>query len=137
MGADSDMRNQIILNLHSSALGGHSGNQATYQRIKSLFYWLGLKSQVVSFVQGCNTCKPTKSKNTPYPGLLQPLEVSDRAWTHLSMNFIKGLPRSEGKNVILVVIDHFSKYAHFLALSHPYTAEKCFFLSIGVEKLTT
>jgi len=39
------------------------------------------------------------------------------------MDFIDGLPKSHGKKIILVVVDTFSKYAHFVALSHPYTAE--------------
>jgi len=37
------------------------------------------------------------------------------------MDFINGLPKTEGNEVIFVVVDCFSKYAHFLALSHPYT----------------
>jgi hypothetical protein len=40
----------------------------------------------------------------------------------ISMDFIEGLPKSEGKKVIMVVVDQFSKYVHCLALSHPYTA---------------
>jgi len=40
----------------------------------------------------------------------------------MSLDFIEGLPKSYKRDVILVVVDKFSKYAHFLPLSHPYTA---------------
>jgi hypothetical protein len=38
------------------------------------------------------------------------------------MDFIDALPKCEGYSVILVVVDRFTKYAHFLSLKHPYTA---------------
>lgn len=41
----------------------------------------------------------------------------------ISLDFITGLPRSQGNDAILVVIDRFTKYAHFLRLRHLYTAK--------------
>jgi hypothetical protein len=40
------------------------------------------------------------------------------------MDFIDGLPLADGANTILVVVDRFTKYAHFVPLKHPYTAPK-------------
>ena len=38
------------------------------------------------------------------------------------IDFIKGLPKSNGKKVIVVVVEKFSKAAHFLTLAHHFTA---------------
>lgn len=40
------------------------------------------------------------------------------------MDFIEGLAKSRGKDTIMVVVDRYSKYAHFLTLAHHFTAVK-------------
>jgi len=52
--------------------------------------------------------------------MLQPLPVPDGAWQVISLDFVEGLPKSKGMDVILVVVNTFSKYSHLLALAHPF-----------------
>ena len=42
-------------------------------------------------------------------------------WQHISMDFVEGLPKSQGKDVIMVVVDRFTKYSHFIPMAHPYS----------------
>jgi hypothetical protein len=44
-------------------------------------------------------------------------------WSDIGIDFIEAQPRVQVKTVILIVVDHFSKYCHFIPLAHPYTAE--------------
>uniref|UniRef100_A0A0A9BCD2 Integrase catalytic domain-containing protein n=1 Tax=Arundo donax TaxID=35708 RepID=A0A0A9BCD2_ARUDO len=115
---------KVIHALHDIASGGYSGFPVTYRRISQLFTWIGMKTHIKEFVQSCEVCQQAKLERVRYPGLLQPLPVPSQAWQVVSMDFIEGLPRSASFNCILVVVDKLSKYAHFLALSHPFTAQK-------------
>lgn len=124
VGEATDIRRQLITTYHSSSFGGHSGMRATHHRIKMLFYWHGMRGEVERFIRECPTCQITKSEHVHIPGLLNPLEIPDMAWTHITMDFIEGLPKSQGKDVILVVVDRLTKYAHFIALAHPYDVEQ-------------
>lgn len=105
-------------------MGGHSGIEQTYRRIASLFYCKGLREDVHTYVNGYDICQRHKYDRSPYPRLLQPLKLPVTAWRSISMDFIKGLPKSKGKTVILVVVDRLTKYAYFLSLSHPYSASE-------------
>ena len=54
--------------------------------------------------------------------ILQPLDIPFQDWEEVLMYFITGLPKLEGKNLIMVVVDRLMKYTHFCASSHPFNA---------------
>lgn len=58
------LHTKIISAFHASPIGGHSGVQATYQRVKQLFFRKGLKGSVDDFVKQCAICQQTKHSNT-------------------------------------------------------------------------
>ena len=122
LGANSALQTKLISAFHASAIGGHSGIRATYQRLKRLFAWSRLKTAVTKFVQQCDICQHAKHLNQHPQGLLQPLPIPVGSWQNITMDFIEGLPISEGANTILVMVDSFTKYVHFIPLRHPFTA---------------
>jgi hypothetical protein len=122
LGNNVEAHTAVLLALHSSGLGGHSGTLATYQRIKQVFFWPGMKNDVVKYVQACTVCQQAKSEHVKLPGRLQPLPIPPSAWHTISMDFIEGLPSSNKFDTILVIIDKLTKFAHFIPLKHPFTA---------------
>lgn len=107
----------LLADAHSS---GHEGTQKTLHRLQSQFHVPGIHKLVQEFVRSCATCQRNKSKHLHPSGLLQPMQIPHQVWDDISMDFVEGFPKIHGKSMILIVVDRFSKYAHFLALSHSY-----------------
>jgi len=82
-----------------------------------------MRRLVQDFVRACATCQRYKSEHLHPAGLLQPLPVPSIVWADIGIDFVEALPRVHGRTVILSVVDRFSKYALFIPLAHPYTAE--------------
>jgi hypothetical protein len=112
----TDLRTKIFHAFHSSSYGGHSGHKVTLHKIQQFFYWPHQKHTIATLVAECPTCQISKTEKVKYPGLISPLPIPSQKWTDISMDFIEGLPKSQGKDVILVVVDRLTKYAHFLYL---------------------
>ena len=123
LGSNKVFQTRVMVALHNSPIGGHSGAPVTLQKLRQLFYWPSMRADVLQFVQSCVTCAQAKPDRSKYPGLLQPLPVPKASWEVISMDFVEGLPCSGSANAILVVVDKFSKFAHFVPLRHPFTAE--------------
>jgi hypothetical protein len=81
-----------------------------------------MRASILQYVQQCSTCSQAKPDRLRYPGLLQPLPVPQSAWEIISTDFVEGLPLSGNANAILVVVDKYSKFAHFVPLCHTFSA---------------
>lgn len=112
--------------LHCNGSGGHSGNRATFKRISEYFHLTTIRQDVGRWVRECNVCQQLKGENVKIPGILKSLEIPQEprtTWKDIAMDFVTGLPKSKGSEVIWVIIDRFSRYDHFLALYHLITAK--------------
>ena len=75
-----------------------------------------MREEVHKFVQACPFCARNETSTRPPAVLLQPLLAPRRPWSHISLDFITGLPLSDGNTTILTVVDRFSKSVHFIPL---------------------
>ncbi|XP_061993942.1 uncharacterized protein LOC133711877 [Rosa rugosa] len=116
-------RDKVLNECHAGLVGGHSGYLRTYKRVTRTFMWPGVKKFVKKWVAECDVCQRNHYEAILPPGLLLPLAIPERAWQGISMDFIEGLPNDQGKSVLWVIVDRFSKYVHFIPISHPYTAK--------------
>jgi len=123
IGAARSLREELVKTTHDSYIGGHTGIQNTYRRLKAHFYWPSMKIGVYQQVQHCDICKQAKAERVSYPGLLQALPTPHGPWQDITMDFIERLPKSEGRDTIMVIVDRFTKYGHFITLAHPFTAQ--------------
>ena len=94
---------------------GHFGREKTLLMLADHFYWPKMRRDIYRFVMRCITCNKSKSKLKPH-GLYTPLPAPTTPWEDISMDFVLGLPKTQrGHDSIFVVVDRFSKMAHFIA----------------------
>jgi hypothetical protein len=100
----------------------HEGIQKTLQRLRALFFTPHDTKLVREYIRGCSVCQQHKTEHLHPARLLQPLPIPSTVWSDIAMDFVEGFPKVGGKSVVLTVVDHLSKYAHFITLGHPYSA---------------
>ena len=72
-------------------------------------------------VRECSICQQNKIENTHPARLLQPLPIPEQKWESISMDFITGLPKVQGRDCLYVVVDRLTKFAHFFSIPSDYS----------------
>jgi hypothetical protein len=61
LGNFAEAHQAVLMALHSSGLGGHSGVTATYNKVKALFTSPGMKEDIKKYVAECTICQQAKT----------------------------------------------------------------------------
>jgi hypothetical protein len=92
-----------------------------YENMRKLFFWVGMKHNIVHFIAKCLECQQVKGDHHHPTGLLQPHVVPMSKWEVISMNFFVRFPlTSHRHNSILVIVDKLTKSAHFILVRDTY-----------------
>ncbi|XP_057696537.1 retinoic acid receptor RXR-gamma-B isoform X2 [Corythoichthys intestinalis] len=118
------LRGEVIHWSHASRFAGHPGCRRTLALLARKFWWPQMRSDVGDYVAACVVCSTNKTPRRPPAGELLPLTVPTRPWSHISLDFITGLPPSQGKTTILTVVDRFSKMVRFITFPKLPTAKE-------------
>jgi hypothetical protein len=112
---NNSMHELLVCEAHGGGLTGHFGVRKTLDMLHELFFWPKMKRDVERVCARCITSRQAKSRVLPH-GLYTPFPIPSAPWVDISMDFVLGLPRSgKGSDSIFVVVDRFSKMAHFIS----------------------
>ncbi|PRP73023.1 retrotransposon nucleocapsid protein, partial [Planoprotostelium fungivorum] len=124
------LRVTVLQTRHDTPLAGHFGVNKTHELIKRDYWWPKLLRDVEGFVKTCSICQRTKVARQKPAGKLNPLPAPSSRWTSVTMDFIVELPECQGYDAIMVVVDRFTKMAHFTACTTSITSEQTALLFI-------
>ena len=97
----------------------HPGVKKMYADMRNLFFWVGVKHDVVHFIAKFLECQQVKVDHHHPTGL--PHDVPMSKWEVISMDFVVGLLlTSHRHNAILVIVDKLTKSAHFIPVRDTY-----------------
>ena len=104
----------VIKEVHCQKATGHPGQRKTMKLISQSFIWKGMTKDINQFIQNCHTCHRAKAPRDKKFGEIEPLPIPQQRWKDIAIDFVTGLPESDGQNAILTVTDRLSKARHLI-----------------------
>ena len=108
------LQTEVLQEVHDQPASGHPGVARTVSMLKRHFYWSGCTADIKRYVRNCHPCQRSKAPRNKLNELLVSLPVPEQRWRDIAMNFITGLPKSEGYNAICTIIDRLTKERHYV-----------------------
>jgi hypothetical protein len=118
---NEELRSFILGEAHRAVYMAHPGVTKMKADLKPLFFWKGMKADIVSYVERCLECQQVKDEHRHPTGLLQAHAIPKSKWEVISMEFIIGFPlKTRRHDSIFMVVDTLTKSAHFIPVCMTY-----------------
>jgi hypothetical protein len=72
-----ELKNLILREMHNVPYVGHPRYHKTIAAVKSQYYWLGMKKEVVDFIAICLECQKVKAEDRHLASYTQPLPIPE------------------------------------------------------------
>jgi len=109
-----DVKQLILEEAHSSCYSIHPDATKMYQDLRELYWWKGMKYDILKHVTSCLNCQQVKYEHQKPGGVMQNLIIPEWKWERITMDFVVGLPRTFRKHdSVWVIVDRLTKSAHF------------------------
>ena len=128
---EDSLKREILRIYHDSIAAGHPGRDQTYENITKWYWWPGMRDWVAQYVKGCGPCQQNKTLTHRTKVPLYRISVPPEAqpFQVIAMDLITQLPKCDGFDAILTIVDHgCSRAAVFIPCHTTITGE-------GVAKL--
>jgi len=101
-------KQQILFENHNHPMAGHPGIKKSTRKVLLHYYWPDIKTFITSYVKGCENCQKYKINRHPFKPPLQgiPAAKNNQLFSQISMDLITDLPKSQGNDAILSIVDH-------------------------------
>ena len=112
---NEELRNHTLSEAHCSKFTTHPSASKMYQDLRKLFWWNGMKRDIVSFIARYLTWQKVKIEHQKPTGLLQPLDIPECTWDSILIYFVVGLLRTPSRyDAAWVIVDRLTKLTYIL-----------------------
>uniref|UniRef100_A0A0G4HP31 Chromo domain-containing protein n=1 Tax=Chromera velia CCMP2878 TaxID=1169474 RepID=A0A0G4HP31_9ALVE len=108
------LRAEILADHHGHLCAGHGGIRSMLAKVTDKFFWPTVTADVENYVKSCKTCQQRKDAFKKEHPMIVPL--STEPLTHIAVDTVGPLPTSEGKRVIISVMDLASRFVVLIAV---------------------
>jgi Integrase zinc binding domain/Chromo (CHRromatin Organisation MOdifier) domain len=107
------LKRELMNTWHEGFINGHPRQDETIRRINREYFWPGTRGWITEYIKGCTTCQQNKNltHRIKTPIFWIPSTINTKPFSHITMDLITGLPKSQGHDVILTIVDHGCSWA--------------------------